>query len=122
MGMGDAVTPGVSRGILATQGRVIFGRTDAAHVTETAFARLRQEPPGGYAWKEKVHWARRLARGDSDFYGRRVLSDAGRSDCRYVAKVCRRAWKKDVLPEGRTWGNLRESLRRIFTELAGEEA
>lgn len=115
------MTPSVSRGILATQGRVIFGRTDPGHLTEVAFGRLRQEPRGGYAWKEKAQWTRRLARGDSDFYGRRILSDAGRSDCRYVAKVCRRAWKKEILPEGRAWGNLRASLLRIFEELRGEE-
>ncbi len=110
----------VSRGLLATQARVTFGRTDPDAATETAFGRLRASPPAGYAWKERAQWARRLARGDSDFYGRRILTDAGRSDCRYVAKVCRRACKKRKLPEGKqAWGHLRESLRRIFIELSG---
>lgn len=121
MGLGDAVTARVSRGLLATESRVIFGRVDAASAAEVAFERLSGELPRGYAWKERTQWARRLARGDSDSYGRRVFSDAGRSDCRYVAKVCRRAWKKGSLPEGRAWGNLRASLLRIFEELRGEE-
>jgi hypothetical protein len=117
--MGDAMTSRVSRGLLATESRVIFGRVDATNAAEVAFERLSSEPPRGYAWKERAQWARRLARGDADFYGRRVFSDAGRSDCRYVAKVCRRAWNKGNLPEGRAWGNLRASLLRTFEELCG---
>ncbi len=110
----------VSRGLLATEGRVTFGRTDHDALTESAIKRLREEPAEGYAWKEKAQWARRLAKGESDFYGHRGFSDAGRSDCRYVAKVARRAWKKGHLPETpREWGNLRESIRRIFAELGG---
>ncbi len=108
----------VSRGLLATERRVVFGRTDPDAATDAAFARLLSEPAGGYAWKEKAQWARRLAHGKSDFYGHRIFSDAGRTDCRYIARVARRAWKKGSLPDSkRAWGNLRESLRRVFAEL-----
>lgn len=115
--MGAHVTS-VSRGLLRTEARVVFGGVDPEALTETAILRLQAEPVGGFAWKEKAQWARRLAHGNSDFYGRRIFSDAGKSDCRYVARVARRAWKKGSPPKSRReWGNLRAGLGRIFTEL-----
>jgi hypothetical protein len=114
----------VSRGLLMTEARglsrAVGGKMSAELVAAKAFAKLHADVPGGYSWRETWDWARRLGRGDSDFRGRRVYSDAGRSDCRYVARIAHRAYSSLTLPDSpRAWGNLRESIARIYAELAG---
>ena len=111
----------VSRGLLATEARSLraLAPGDPDETTSRVFSRLRDAPVRDFAWKERAGWAARLYRGDGDERGRRLFSDAGRMDARYVARVSRRALK-GLLPETKVeWGHLRESLRRIFLELGG---
>lgn len=114
----------VSRGLIHTEAsgmaRAVGGRMAPEDVAGKAFGRLLTEVPGGYAWRELRDWARLLARGGADFRGRRIFSDAGRSDCRYLARVAHRAYHARNLPEGlKAWGHLRESIKRTHLELAG---
>lgn len=111
----------VSRGLLVTESRSLraLAPGDPDETALRVLDRLRQAPAGDYAWRERAQWAARLYRGDGDERGRRLFSDAGRSDARYVARVSRRALRGRP-PESKVeWGHLRESLRRILTELGG---
>lgn len=115
----EGVGVNVSRGLLATERRSLraLAPRDPEIVAGLAFDRLSTEPAGGYAWKERVQWASRLARGDGDEFGRRLLTDAGKADARYIARVSRRALHGRT-PEGKIeLGHLRSSLRRIMVEL-----
>ena len=112
----------VTRGLLRTEAglaRLVQAPTAPDEVATRAYGRLAKEVPGGYAWRELRDWARLLARGGADFRGRRVFTDAGRADCRYLARVAHRAYHSCKLPVGTQWGHLRESLRRTHLELAG---
>ena len=111
----------VSRSLLRVeeQARRAFAPGDPEGAAARAFDRLRDSPAGGYVWRERADWAARLYRGDGDERGRRLFSDARRMDARYVARVSRRAMHGQ-LPESKVeWGHLRESMRRILTELRG---
>ena len=111
----------VSRGLLATEARSLRALTpgDPGEIADRVYARLTEAPAGDYAWRERAQWAARLYRGDGDERGRRLFSDAGRMDARYVARISRRALRGD-LPYGKiAWGHLRESIRRILSELGG---
>jgi hypothetical protein len=110
----------VSRGLLSTEARGLsqLGPADPDERTVRVIGRLRDAPAGDFSWKERAQWAARLSRGDGDERGRRLFSEAGRMDARYVARISRRALRGE-LPDGKQWGNLRESLRRIFIELGG---
>ena len=79
---------------------------------------LRAAPAGGYAWKEARDHFRDLARGDPDHLGRRLYTDAGKSNARYVARVAWRAYHaKEVPVTPRQWGLLEAAIRRTFEEL-----
>ncbi len=115
----------VARGLIATETRGLARLRPADYEDAAArgFARVRDEPVGGYAWRDRRDWAARLARRDPDGYGRRVLTDAGLSDCRYVARVSFRAYRRGLLPASPAeWGHLRESIRRIYEDLASSAA
>lgn len=61
---------------------------------------------------------RDLARGDPDHLGRRLYTDAGKSNAKYVARVAWRAYHaKEVPGTARQWGLLEASIRRTFEEL-----
>ncbi len=110
----------VSRGLFATEARArhALAPGDPDEITARVLSRLRDAPVRDFAWRERAEWAARLYRGDGDERGRRLFTDAGRSDARYVARVSRRALH-GALPAGKTeWGHLREALRRILVELA----
>ena len=110
----------VSRGLLGTQARgaAMFVAADPEDAADRAFDRLADAPAGDYAWRECAQWASRLYRGDGDERGRRLFTEAGRTDARYVARVSRRALRGDIPDTKLRWGLLRESLRRILRELA----
>ncbi len=111
------------RGLLSTEARFgasldHYGRSDVARRIENAIRLLENDPPGGFHWRERAQWARRLLRGLDDYGRRVVLSDAARLDARYVSATCARAWQRGVLPSGRQWGNLRASIQRLDEFLA----
>ena len=110
----------VSRGLLATESRSLraLAPGDPDEVAARIYSRLAESPAGDYAWRERTQWAARLYRGDGDWHGRRLFSDAGRMDARYVARVSRRALRGELPPGKVEWGHLRESIRRILVELA----
>lgn len=110
----------VSRGLIGVTNRfdTVMRPSSTDDVTERVMGRLIADRPHGSMWKERMQWAQNLARGGAEFYGRRVLTDAGRSDCRYVARIARAAYHKGELPRDKSaWGRLRESIRRIYQDL-----
>ena len=111
----------VSRGLLGVETRSVraFAPGDPDEVAARVFSRLADSPAGDYAWRERAQWAARLYRGDGDERGRRLFSDAGRMDARYVARVSRHALRGGLPASKVEWGHLRESLRRILCELGG---
>ncbi len=111
----------VSRGLLATETRSLrmLSPGDPEDVAGRIFSRLSSAPPGDYAWRERAQWAARLYRGDGDERGRRLFTEAGKSDARYIARVSRRALRGRVPSNKIEWGHLRESVRRILRELGG---
>lgn len=127
------MSAGVSRGLLSTEAglsRVIIAPKPApAAVADRVIALLQREPIGGFHWRERAQWAQRLAKGDPDERGRRLLTDAGKSDARYVAHVSTLAWRggtdKDgkpwglALPAEGQWGRVRAAIERIYRELNG---
>jgi hypothetical protein len=111
----------VARGVLATESRGLraLAPGDPDEVAARVLSRLATSPAGDYAWRERSQWAARLYRGDGDERGRRLYSEAGRMDARYVARVSRRALRGELPSSKVAWGNLRESIRRILRELGG---
>ena len=123
----------VSRGLIATEDRfskmVVTSRPPPQAIADRVIALLQREPVGGFHWKERAQWAQRLARGDSDERGRRLLTDAGRSDARYIAHLATLAWRGGITKEGERWGHLvplgrqwsllRVAIERIYDELYG---
>jgi hypothetical protein len=108
----------VTRGLIATGSRQLVGTPKAELAAERALEVLQHAAAGDFAWKEKAQWARRLAHWKPDWNGRRIVSEACQADCRYVARIALRAWRKGTLPKTtREWGNLRASLQRIYAEL-----
>ena len=113
------MTPGdpkfVTRELRATPGIRAFPSEDR---TASRMKALRAAPPGGYQWKEARDHFRDLARGDPDHLGRRLYTDAGKSNARYVARVAWRAYHaKEVPTTARQWGLLEAAIRRSFEEL-----
>lgn len=134
------MAPRVRRGLLATEAGLARVPVTVAltgrQIADRAIARLRAEPTGGYRWKEKAEWGRRLAQGKPDDRGRRLWTDAGRADARYVARLATRAYRGGpetdgwgnplpapawgmVLPSDAQFAHLRGSLARIYDELNG---
>ncbi|HEY1198436.1 MAG TPA: hypothetical protein VGG32_06895 [Thermoplasmata archaeon] len=109
----------ISRGLLATAARPILPTgMDPEELAERRITTLATDPPKGYHWRETYEWAARLYRGDGDDRGRRIFSDAGRSDARYVSRVAHRAALGRGLPSTpREWGHLRKSIERLHAEL-----
>lgn len=111
----------VSRGLITTETRSLraLRPSDPQDAAARAYITLVDAPAGHYAWRERRDWASRLGRGDSDQFGRRLFSDAGRSDARFIARVSRRALR-GLLPANKIqWGHVRQSLIRVHRELAG---
>jgi hypothetical protein len=113
----------VSRGLLATEAHSARALSpgEPCEVAARVYSRLCDAPAYDYAWKERAEWAARLYRGAGDERGRRLYSEAGRTDARYVARVARRALRGQLPGSKAEWGHLRESIRRIFSELGGGE-
>ncbi len=130
----------VSRGLIVTEDRlskmVVTSKPAPQAVADRVISLLQREPVSGFHWKERAQWALRLARGDPAERGRRLLTDAGRSDARYVAHVATVAWRGGretdgwgnpkhggtwgrTLPTSSQWSHLRASIARIYVELNG---
>ena len=110
----------VSRGLLAVSERSAPGIHAAPwdERLERRMAELRHPGLRDHAWRELRELCLTLGHGGSDHLGRRVFSDAGKSDCRYVARIAFGARRGSELSD-RQWSLLRASLRRIFQELEG---
>jgi hypothetical protein len=110
--------PRISRGLLATDSKPLVRKLDPEELAERRIIRLQSDPLKGYSWKETWQWAARLARGDGDERGRRLFSDAGFTDARYVQRIAHRAALGIGLPETKVdWGHLRNAIERIHEEL-----
>ncbi|MFZ0700067.1 MAG: hypothetical protein WAN74_07780 [Thermoplasmata archaeon] len=126
----------ISRGLIATEDRlskmIVTSRPAPQAVADRVIALLQREPVGGFHWRERAEWSRRLARGDPDERGRRLLTDAGRMDARYVARVSTIAQRRTHTSEGEPrglslpspaqWSLLRAAIGRIYEELGGRLA
>ncbi|HEV2231662.1 MAG TPA: hypothetical protein VGV64_07775 [Thermoplasmata archaeon] len=110
----------VSRGLISTAARPVLHPPRSDEAARRAVETLATSPVGGFAWKEKTQWARRLSQWKPDWNGRRISSEACQLDCRYVARIARAAWSGGRLPTDRQWGILRASLQRIYAELQQE--
>lgn len=109
----------VSRGLLKTGNRSPLGRSkDADLLTSNRLTILRTDPLKGYHWRETYQWASRLVRGEPDLHGRRLFSDASRSNARYVARVAHRAsLGHELPPTPRKWSLFEASMTRVYEEL-----
>lgn len=108
----------VTRGLLATQVRGAPGMRAVPwrDRVERRMADLRHPGLQGTAWRELADQFSELAGGGPDHLGRRVYTDAGRMDCRYVARMARRGARREELTEVQ-WAHLRASLGRVYCEL-----
>lgn len=109
----------VTRGLIALERKATPGRVALApeEKVERAIQLLRNEPLGGYQWREYWQTFKRYGSGDPDFYGRRLMDLELQRKARYVAKVCNRARTGRALPEGKGWGHLRSAMLRIYEAL-----
>ena len=112
-----------SRGLIGVE--VALSRTVVAptrsprDIADRAVSLLQHEPIGGFHWREREQWGRRLARGDPDDKGRRIFSDACRRDARFVARSAWRAAHGRLPSTAIQWGQIRAAIERIYAELHG---
>jgi hypothetical protein len=85
--------------------------------TANRVTQLRAAPPGTYAWREAKVQFSALAAGDADHLGRRILTDAGRANARYVARTAYRVYHARKALTERQWGLLEAAIGRTFEEL-----
>jgi hypothetical protein len=108
----------VARGLLRVEnGPILTSKLGADEIAEKRIALLRAEPSRGYHWRETYDWAKRLASGKGDERGRRILTDAGFANAKYVAKVAHRAALGHELPTEQQFLYLRGSIERLHEEL-----
>ena len=134
------MSAGVSRGLLSTEAglsrAIVTSKLAPAAVADKAISLLQREPVGGFHWRAKCEWAAGLASGGPDDRGRRLFTEAGRTDARYVAHLARLAFRGGRETDGwgrptpgAAWGRtlptpaqfhrLRAAIERIYDELGG---
>jgi len=126
------MSPRISRGILgvARAGQKRLKATDAETASEAAFKIISAPKPDPYALRERRDLMNRLLRGEPDFFGRRLFTDAAMANARFLVRFINQRLRfikaesdryvinlvyRDVTPLQMTWA--RSSLRRVYEAL-----
>lgn len=108
----------VARGVLATERNAVrrLQPSDPSDVAQRALEIVCADPPSRYDLKDRRDLMRRLIRGESDFYGRRLFTDASISDAKYVVRFINARLRGAAITE-RQKSLVRGSLLRVYQAL-----